>query len=79
MLTTDGASSTDNFFETATVSINGTDYLVSNTTPASSLTTSTTGVAIAGTTVTLTGTDAFGNAVSGRPRPTPAGSTASPG
>ena len=47
-----------------TVSINGTDYLVSNTTPPGSLTTSTTGVPIAGTTVTLTGTDEFGNAVS---------------
>ncbi len=63
VLTTNGASSTDNFFETATVTINGTDYLVSNTTPAGSLTPSTTGVPIAGTTVTLSGTDAFGTTV----------------
>jgi len=65
LLTTGGATSTDNFFEIASVSINGTDYLVSNTTPASSLTTSTTGIAIPGTTVTLSGTDEFGNPVSG--------------
>ena len=64
VLTTGGASSTDNFFETGTVSINGTDYLVPNTTTAGSLTTSTTGVAIAGTTVTLSGKDVFGNIVS---------------
>ena len=38
---------------------------MSNTTPSSSLTTSTTGATIAGTTVVLSGTDAFGNAVSG--------------
>ena len=64
VLTTNGASSTDNFFETIAVSINGTDYLVSNTTSAGSLNTGTTGVAIADTAVVLTGTDAFGNAVS---------------
>src|SRR6202041_2638455 len=48
----------------ASVSINGTDYLVSNTTPAGSLTPATTGIPIPGTTVTLTGTDEFGNPVS---------------
>ena len=64
VLTTNGSSSTDNYFETATVSINGTDYLVSNTTPAGSLTPASTGVPIAGTTVVLTGTDEFGNTVS---------------
>ena len=64
MLTTNGASSTDNYFETATVSINGTDYLVSKATTAASLTTTTTGSPIAGTTVTLTGKDEFGNTVS---------------
>ena len=53
VLTTNGASSTDNYFETPAVSVNGTDYLVSNTTLASGLTTSTTGLAIAGTTVTI--------------------------
>ncbi len=47
-----------------TVSLNGTDYLVPNTTTPGSLTTSTTGVPIPGTTVTLTGTDEFGNPVS---------------
>ncbi len=47
-----------------TVSVTGTDYLVSNTTSAGSLTTSTTGVSISGTTVTLTGTDTYGNPVS---------------
>ena len=52
------------FTNLPTVSINGTDYLVSNTTPAGSLTTSTTGIPIPGTTVTLTGTDTFGNVVS---------------
>ena len=65
MLTTGNSPSTDNFFETATVSINGTDYLVSNTTPPGSLTTSTTVARSPGTTVMLSGTDAFGNAVSG--------------
>ena len=64
VLTTNGASSTDNFFETIAVTINGTDYLVSNTTAAGSLNTGTTGVPIAGTSLTLSGTDAFGNAVS---------------
>ncbi len=64
VLTSNGASSTDNFFETAAVSVSGTDYLVPNTTTAGDLTTSTTGVAIAGTSVTLTGTDEFGNPVS---------------
>ncbi len=55
-----GTSSADNFFEVATVSISGTDYLIaSGTIP----TTTTTGTPIAGTTVTLTGTDAFGNPV----------------
>ena len=63
VLTTNGASSTDNYFETPAVSVNGTDYLVSNTTLASGLTTSTTGLAIAGTTVTITGTDEFGGTV----------------
>jgi hypothetical protein len=57
------AIGTDNFFETSTVSVSGTDYLVSNTTAAASLTTSTTGVPVRGTVITLTGTDAFGNAV----------------
>jgi len=43
VLTTNGASSTDNFFENpALVALNGYDYLVSNTTVASSLATSTT-------------------------------------
>ncbi len=64
VLSTGGLTSTDNYFETVAVSLNGSDYLVSNTTPAGSLTTSTTGLAIAGTTVTLSGTDAFGHAVS---------------
>jgi hypothetical protein len=41
-------------------SISGTDYLVPDTTAAGSLTTSTTGNPIAGTTITLTGTDEFG-------------------
>ena len=59
VLTTNGASSTDNFFETAAVSVNGTDYL----TPTPGSTTPST-VTIAGTTVTLTGTDEFGNGVS---------------
>jgi hypothetical protein len=54
-------SSTDNFFETSSVSINGGDYLVpSGTVP----TTSTTGTPIPATTITLTGTDVFGNALS---------------
>ena len=56
VLTSNGASSTDNFFETAAVSVNGTDYLTP--TPGS---TTPSGVTIAGTTVTLTGTDEFGN------------------
>ena len=59
---TSGAS-TENFFETASVSINGYDYLVSNTTTAGSLTTATTGVAIPGTTVLLSGNDEFGDVV----------------
>ena len=46
------------------VSLNGADYLVSNTTTPGSLTTSTTGVPIPGTTVKLTGTDVLGNSVS---------------
>ena len=56
-----------------TVSINGTDYL----TPTPGSTTPST-VTIAGTTVTLTGTDDFGNPSARRPRPTPAAITASP-
>ncbi len=59
VLTSNGASSTDNFFETAAVSVSGTDYLTptpGSTTPSS--------VTIQGTTVTLTGTDEFGNSVS---------------
>jgi hypothetical protein len=63
VVTTTGTMSTDNFFETSTVSVCGFDYLVSNTTPAGSLTTGTTGIPIPGTTVTLTGTDEFGNPV----------------
>ncbi len=64
VLTTNGASSTDNFAETAVVAIDGNDYLVPNTTTPASLTTSTTGNPIAGTTVALSGTDIFGNPVS---------------
>jgi hypothetical protein len=59
-LTTSNLTSTDNFFETASVSVTGTDYLVGATT---NLTTSTTGTALAGTSITLTGTDEFGNAI----------------
>jgi SdrD B-like domain/Carboxypeptidase regulatory-like domain len=59
-LTLSNLTSTDNFFETASVSVTGTDYLVGATT---SLTTSTTGTALAGTTIALSGTDEFGNAV----------------
>jgi hypothetical protein len=59
-----GAASTDNFFETASVSVSGADYLVPASTSAAGLTTTTTGTPIAGTMVTLTGTDAFGNPVS---------------
>src|SRR5262249_34923219 len=58
VLTTANSPSTDNFFETASVSINGTDYLTptpGSTTPSS--------VTIPGTTVTLTGTDIFGNVI----------------
>ena len=79
VLTTANTPSTDNFFEIISVSVNGTDYLVSNTTLASGLTTTTTGIAMAGTTVVLSGTDAFGTPVSGTPPPTPAATTASPG
>ncbi len=64
VLTTANSPSTDDFFETASVSVNGTDYLVSNATTASALNTTTAGVPISGTTVVLTGTDAFGNSVS---------------
>ena len=65
VLTTANTPSVDNFFEIISVSVNGTDYLVSNTTLASGLTTTTTGIAMAGTTVVLSGTDAFGTPVSG--------------
>ncbi len=44
--------------------LNGYDYLVSNSTTPGSLTTSTTGTPVAGTTVALTGTDTFSNPVS---------------
>jgi hypothetical protein len=64
LLTTNGASSTDNYFETPADSITGTDHLVSNTTLASILTTSTIGVAIADTTVSIDGIDKFGGTVS---------------
>ncbi len=48
VLTTANSPSTDNFFETASVALNGTDYLVP---PGTTPNTSTTGVPIAGTTV----------------------------
>src|SRR5205085_196316 len=64
VLITGSASSTDNFFDTAIISIGGATYLVPNSTTASSLTTSSTGVGLAGTTLTLTGTDVFGITVS---------------
>ena len=57
VLTTGNSPSTDNFFEIASVCVNGSDFLVPSGTK---LTTSITGLPIAGTTVTLTGTDAFG-------------------
>ena len=64
VLTNSNSPSTDNFFETAVVSLGyglpGVEH-----DSAGSLTTSTTGLAIAGTTVVLSGTDAFGHAVSG--------------
>ena len=58
------SSPADNFCVTANlVALNGHDYLVYDLS-APALTTSTTGSPIAGTKVTLTGTDLFGNAVS---------------
>ena len=47
-----------NFGELLPVSLDGNDYFVSNTTTPGSLTTSTTGIPIPGTTVTLTGVNA---------------------
>ncbi len=69
--------STDSFFETASVFLNGTDDLGSNTTPAGSLTPATTNVPIADTSVTLTGADESATSSARRPRSTPAASTAS--
>ena len=60
VLTAANSSSIDDFFETQSVSVNGFDYLVASGT---NLTTSTTGTPISGTTVILSGTDNFGNAV----------------
>ncbi len=57
------AASTFDFFNKPAVSLNGYDYLVPNTTTSGSLTTSTMGVPIPGTTVALMGTDEFGNPV----------------
>ena len=64
VLTSSNSPSTDNFFESQSVSINGNDYLVPNSVTASNLTPATTGTPIPGTTVALTGTDEFGNPVS---------------
>ena len=61
VLTAANSPSVDNFFETQSDSINGFDYLVASGT---NLTTSTTGTGISGTTIVLSGTDMFGNAVS---------------
>ena len=76
VLTTNGATSVDNFFEITTVSINGNDYAVATGTP---LTTTTTGTAIPGTTVVLTGTDAFGTPVTATTSTGPGGSYNFPG
>jgi hypothetical protein len=59
VLTTNGATSTDNYFETVTVSINGTDFLDLN----GDLIQESGEPGISGTTITLTGTNAFGNSV----------------
>ncbi len=71
-----GGSSTDNFLEVSSVSIAGADYLVSASTVPTS---TTTGTPIVGTTITLAGTDEFGNAVSQTTRTNASGQYSFPG